>query len=52
MAYFLRAALNAQNKHAGKEEMDAVEFLTSAKKILSELDLAFLLFSTGKSIIN
>ena len=39
MAYFLRAALNAKNKHAGKEEMDAVEFLTSAKKILSELGL-------------
>ena len=39
MAYFLRAALNAKNKNAGKEEMDAVEFLTSAKKILSELGL-------------
>ena len=39
MAYFLRAALNAKNKYAGKEEMDAVEFLTSAKKILSELGL-------------
>ncbi len=39
MAYFLRAALNAQNKHAGKEEMDALQFLTSAKKILSGLGL-------------
>ena len=33
MAYFLRAALNAKNKHDGKEEMDAVEFLGTAKKI-------------------
>ena len=39
MAYFLRAALNDQNKHAGKEEMDALQFLTSAKKILSGLGL-------------
>ena len=36
LAYFLRAALNAKNKHDGKEEMDAVEFLTTAKKVLSE----------------
>ena len=39
MAYFLRAALNAKNKHDGKEEMDAVEFLTTAKKVLSNLGL-------------
>ena len=39
MAYFLRAALNAKNKHDGEEEMDAVQFLATAKKILSELGL-------------
>ena len=39
MAYFLRAALNAHNKHAGKDEVDAVEFLANAKKILSHLGL-------------
>ena len=39
MAYFLRAALNVHNKHAGKDDIDAVEFLTNAKKILSHLGL-------------
>jgi len=34
MAYFLKAALNAINKHRGLEEIDAVDFLTHIKEKL------------------
>ena len=33
--YFLKAALNAQRKHRGKEELDAMEFAVEAQKLLS-----------------
>ena len=43
-AYFLRAGLNAQRKHRGLEELDAVDFLALAKQKarLLEMDEKFL----------
>ena len=38
-AYFLRAALNAQRKARGEEEVDAVTFLKSVRESLKELDM-------------
>ncbi len=41
--YFLRAALNAQRKHRGQEELDAMDFLdlVSAKMRLLDMDATF-----------
>ena len=38
-AYFLRAGLNAQRKHRGEEELDAVDFLALAKQKARLLDM-------------
>jgi Fe-S cluster assembly ATP-binding protein len=42
--YFLKAALNAQRKHRGEEELDAMEFLQLAREKMTvvELDEAFM----------
>jgi Fe-S cluster assembly ATP-binding protein len=42
--YFLKAALNAQRKHRGLEELDAIEFLQLAREKMKvvELDEAFM----------
>ena len=34
-AYFLKAAINAQRKHRGLPELDAMEFAVEAQKLLS-----------------
>ncbi len=38
-AYFLKAALNAIRKHRGEEELDAMDFLTLAKKKMKLVEL-------------
>lgn len=38
--YFLRAALNAQRKHRGEQELDSVQFLKLVREKLAILDLA------------
>ncbi len=37
--YFLRAALNAQRRHRGQEELDAADFLQLAKQRMKLLDM-------------
>ena len=37
--YFLKAALNAQRKHHGEEELDAIEFLQLARQKMKLVDL-------------
>jgi Fe-S cluster assembly ATP-binding protein len=39
-SYFLRSALNAQRKHRGEEEMDAMDFLGTAKDAMSALNMS------------
>ncbi len=38
--YFLRAALNAQRKHRGEQELDSVQFLKLVRQKLAILDLS------------
>jgi Fe-S cluster assembly ATP-binding protein len=38
-AYFLKAAINAVRKHRGEEELDAMDFLTMAKKKMKLVEL-------------
>ncbi len=38
--YFLRAALNAQRKHRGEQELDSVQFLKLVREKLAILDLS------------
>ena len=38
-AYFLKAALNAQRKHQGLDELDAVDFLALVKAKMKSLDM-------------
>ncbi|MGZ8831427.1 MAG: ATP-binding cassette domain-containing protein, partial [Thermoanaerobaculia bacterium] len=37
--YFLKAALNAQRKHRGEEELDAMEFLQLAREKMKVVEL-------------
>ena len=37
--YFLKAALNAQSKHRGEEEMDAMDFLTFIKEQMKKVEM-------------
>jgi Fe-S cluster assembly ATP-binding protein len=38
-AYFLKAALNAQRKHRGEQELDAMEFMTLVRSRMQQLDM-------------
>ncbi|MBI4888074.1 MAG: Fe-S cluster assembly ATPase SufC [Acidobacteria bacterium] len=38
-AYFLKTALNTVRKHRGKEELDAMEFLTLVRERMKQLDM-------------
>ena len=38
-AYFLKAALNAVRKHQGKDELDAMEFMTLVRKRMQVLEI-------------
>ncbi|MEE9189459.1 MAG: Fe-S cluster assembly ATPase SufC [Candidatus Neomarinimicrobiota bacterium] len=38
-AYFLKAALNAQRKHRGEDEFDAMEFLTYIKEKIKQVEM-------------
>ncbi len=37
--YFLRAAVNAARKHRGKDELDAIDFMATAKKKMASLGM-------------
>jgi Fe-S cluster assembly ATP-binding protein len=49
-AYFLKAALNAQRKHRGQEELDAIEFmaLVRGKATLLDMDASMLTRSVNE----
>jgi Fe-S cluster assembly ATP-binding protein len=46
-AYFMRAALNAHRKHAGKPEMDAAEFMGLVKQKLQQVKIESKMLSRG-----